>query len=80
MHRWSESYDGKMSGVIAKIKEKVKGCSSSPNELPEHALTVKKMWTFIKEVLDETFTIINVVKSLLKNTRRIGCSKSYVVI
>ncbi|GBM81842.1 hypothetical protein AVEN_107937-1 [Araneus ventricosus] len=40
----------KTSGAIAKIKEKAKGCSSSHCILHRHAIEMKKMPSFIKEV------------------------------
>ncbi|GBN63724.1 hypothetical protein AVEN_213079-1, partial [Araneus ventricosus] len=60
---------GKTSGAIAKIKEKTKGCSSSHCILHRHALAMKKMQPFIKEVLAETVKIINFI-----NLDLTGCS------
>ncbi|GBN40806.1 Zinc finger BED domain-containing protein 5 [Araneus ventricosus] len=60
---------GKMSGAIAKIKGKEKVCSSVHCILHQHALAVKKMPPFKKEVLSETVKIINFIKSRLKNNR-----------
>lgn len=65
----AKAMTGKISGAIAKIKEKAKGCSSSHCVLHRHALAMKKMPPFIKEVLDETVKIINFIKSRSKNTR-----------
>jgi hypothetical protein len=45
---------GKTSGVISRIKRKVKECSSSYCVLHRHALAVKKMPPSLKEVLDES--------------------------
>ncbi|GBL98184.1 Zinc finger BED domain-containing protein 5 [Araneus ventricosus] len=59
---------GKMSGAIAKIK-KANGCSSSHCILHRHALAMKKMPPFIKEVLSQTVKIINFIKSRPKNNR-----------
>ncbi|GBN83817.1 Zinc finger BED domain-containing protein 5 [Araneus ventricosus] len=65
----AKAMTGKMSGAIAKIKEKAKGCSSSHCILHRHALAMKKMPPFIREVLSETVKIINFIKSRPKNNR-----------
>jgi len=54
---------GKTSGVISRIKQKVKECSSSHCILHRHALAVKKMLPSLKEVLDESVKIIKFIKS-----------------
>ena len=54
---------GKTSGVISRIKQKVKECSSSHCVLYRHALAVKKMLPSLQEVLDESMKIINFIKS-----------------
>ncbi|GBM60584.1 Zinc finger BED domain-containing protein 5 [Araneus ventricosus] len=51
------------------MKEKAKGCSSSHCILHRHALAMKKMPPFIREVLSETVKIINFIKSRPKNNR-----------
>ncbi|GBO02164.1 Zinc finger BED domain-containing protein 5 [Araneus ventricosus] len=58
-----------MSGAIAKIRGKAKGCSSVHCILHQHALAMKKMPPLRKEVLPETVKIINFIKSRLKNNR-----------
>ncbi|GBM26989.1 Zinc finger BED domain-containing protein 5 [Araneus ventricosus] len=58
-----------MSGAIAKIRGKAKGCSSVHCTLHQHALAMKKMPPFKNEVLSETVKIINFIKSRLKNNR-----------
>ncbi|GBN69178.1 Zinc finger BED domain-containing protein 5 [Araneus ventricosus] len=65
----AKAMTGKMSGTIAKIKEKAKGCSSSHWILHRHALAMKKIPPFIREVLSKTAKIINVIKSRPKNNR-----------
>ena len=49
---------GKTSGVISRIKQKVKECSNSHYVLHHHALAGKKMPPSLKEVLDESVKII----------------------
>ena len=49
---------GKTSGVISRIKQKVKECSNSHCVLHHHALAVKKIPPSLKEVLDERVKII----------------------
>ncbi|GBM45681.1 Zinc finger BED domain-containing protein 5 [Araneus ventricosus] len=65
----TKSMTGKMTGAIAKIKGKAKGCSSVHCILHQHALTMKKMPPFKKEVLSKTVKIINFIKSRPKNNR-----------
>ncbi|GBO45249.1 Zinc finger BED domain-containing protein 5 [Araneus ventricosus] len=65
----AKAMTGKMSGVIAKIKGKAKGCSSVHCILHQHALAMKKMPPFKKEVMFETVKIINFIKSRPKNNR-----------
>ncbi|GBO20389.1 Zinc finger BED domain-containing protein 5 [Araneus ventricosus] len=60
---------GKMSGAITKIKGKAKWFSSVHCILHQHALAMKKMPPFKKEVLSETVKIINFIKSRPKNNR-----------
>ncbi|GBO41577.1 Zinc finger BED domain-containing protein 5 [Araneus ventricosus] len=63
----AKAMTGKMSGAIAKIRGKAKGCSSVHYILHQHVLTMKKIPPFIKEVLAETVKIINFIKSQPKN-------------
>ena len=65
----AKAMTGKTSGVISRIKQKVKECSSSHCVLHRHALAGKKMPPSLKEVLDESVKIINFIKSRPKNTR-----------
>ncbi|GBN36395.1 Zinc finger BED domain-containing protein 5 [Araneus ventricosus] len=58
-----------MSGAIGKIKGKAKGCSSGHCMLHLHALAMKKMPPFKKEVLSETVKIINFIKSRPKKNK-----------
>ncbi|GBM97883.1 Zinc finger BED domain-containing protein 5 [Araneus ventricosus] len=61
----AKAMTGKMSGAIAKIEGKAKGCSSVHCILHQHALAMKKMPPFKKE----TVKIINSLKSRPKNNR-----------
>ncbi|GBL82095.1 Zinc finger BED domain-containing protein 5 [Araneus ventricosus] len=63
----AKAMTGKMSGAVAKIKGN--GCSSVHCILHQHALAMKKMPPFKKEVLSETVKIINFIKSRPKNNR-----------
>ncbi|GBO41723.1 Zinc finger BED domain-containing protein 5 [Araneus ventricosus] len=65
----AKAMTGKMSDAIVKIKGKAKGCRNSHCILHRHALAMKKMPPFIKEVRDETVKIINFIKSRPKNNR-----------
>ncbi|GBN66542.1 Zinc finger BED domain-containing protein 5 [Araneus ventricosus] len=65
----TKAMTGKMSGAIVKIKGKTKGCSRVHCILHQHALAMKKMPPFKKEVLSKTVKIINFIKSRLKNNR-----------
>ncbi|GBN96529.1 SCAN domain-containing protein 3 [Araneus ventricosus] len=58
-----------MSGAIAKIRGKAKGCSSVHCILHQHALAMKKLPPLKREILSETIKIINLIKSRLKNNR-----------
>ena len=65
----AKAMTGKTSGVISRIKQKVKECSISHCVHHRHALAVKKILPSLKEVLDESLKIINFIKSGPKNTR-----------
>ncbi|GBO12355.1 Zinc finger BED domain-containing protein 5 [Araneus ventricosus] len=65
----AKAMTGKMSGTVAKIRGKAKGCSSVHCILHQHALAMKKMPPFKKEVLSETVKITNFIKSRPKNNR-----------
>ena len=59
----AKAMTGKTSGVISRIKQKVKECSSSHCVHHHQALAVKKMPPSLKQVLDESVKIINFIKS-----------------
>ncbi|GBO25708.1 Zinc finger BED domain-containing protein 5 [Araneus ventricosus] len=65
----AKAMTGKMSGAVAKIKGKAKGCKSVHCILHQHALAMKKMPPFKKEVLSEIVKITNFIKSRPKNNR-----------
>lgn len=59
----AKAMTGPMVGVVTKIKESSKDCSSSHCVLHRHALATKKMPASFKKVLDESVRIINYIKS-----------------
>lgn len=59
----AKAMTGSTVGVITRIKEKSKNCSSSHCVLHRHALAMKQMPASFKKVLDESVQIINYIKA-----------------
>ncbi|GBO14121.1 Zinc finger BED domain-containing protein 5 [Araneus ventricosus] len=59
----AKSMTGKVSGVVARIKNVAKNCNSTRCILHRYALVTKRISVTFKSVLDEAVKIINFIKS-----------------
>ncbi|GBM63552.1 Zinc finger BED domain-containing protein 5 [Araneus ventricosus] len=59
----AKAMTGKVSGVVARIKNVAKNCNSTHCILHRYALVTKRISATFKSVLDEAMKIINFIKS-----------------